>query len=443
MQIKCQIEVLHNFLASAIDFAEAAIGFNEFEATGSESAQAILFLAKSTFSRVLLVYCTTKDKEYIKHIVQGNVRCLVASTNHPGKAAIQLYDPPIIIRVSEAQPSELYFFLMNVELAMIGDPLESRNVLSYILLDQTQHVSPTNKMIVLSRQDYRFVLEFPTTLKSLTLFDCGLSCVDSRIATLKSIVELNLSSNNIQDVSEALSCLNHLLVLDLSRNELEHLPSSAFLQNSKLTALDLSHNKLKELPNSICNLVELCHLNISFNRLRCLPRRIHQLRCLRTLQAEHNKLLYLPVSFLTLPRYCYIDTYGNDFLDMYNLALYYIGNNIYNNRVFSLQQLCGRVIRKENLFYNNIEVLPYPLICYLNNALPCQCQSYCFEDKVIYFPFDVMVHWRYLITTTKSIQCRYLKRRISFEAGLCSSKCLILWTRYFRRLGFSANNMLF
>ena len=204
---------------------------------------------------------------------------------------------------------------------MKGDPLDSRNVPSYILNDQAWCVSPSERMIVLSRQDYLLVLGFPTTLKSLTLSHCVLSSIDSRIATLKSLVELNLSSNNIQDVSSFL-CLNQLLVLDLSRNELEHLPSSASLQNSNLITLNLSHNKLKELPNSICNLVGLCHLNISFNFRRCLPGHIYQLSDLSTLQDEHNKLLYLPVSFLTLPRYCYIDTHGNDFLSMYNSALY-------------------------------------------------------------------------------------------------------------------------
>ena len=383
MRIKCQIEVLNNSYV-AKNFGATA---NEFNSTGSRSTQAILFLTESTLNgRILLVYCTVKDKQEIKHELRGNVKNFVTSYTHSGKAAIQLHDPLITICVSEAQPSELKLLLKSIELVLKGNPLKSRDVLSYILPSQARHVSPTNKMIVLSRQDYRFALEFPTTLKSLILSHCGLSRIDSRIATLKSLVELNLSSNNIQDVSEALSGLNQLLVLDLSRNEIEHLPSSAFLQNSKLTILDLSHNKLKELPNSICNLMGLCYLNISFNRLRRLPADIRQLRSLRTLRTNDNKLKYFPMFMSHLPAISSIDFYGNDFVSVHKSVKYKRTLvNIYKNQILSLQQLCGRVIRNKNLFYNNIDVVPYPLIRYLNHAVPCLCQSYCFEENVRYF----------------------------------------------------------
>ena len=423
MRIKCQIRVITNN------------DIKKCVATGSQSAEAILFLAKSTFGVVLLVYCTAKDKQEIKHKVMGNVKHFARRYFHQGKTAIQLCNPPITIFVSDAQPSELKLLLKTVKLAMRGYPLESKDILSYILPPQTQHVSSTYKMIVLSRQDYRFVFGFPTTLKSLTLSHCGLSCIDSRIATLKSLVELNLSSNNIQEISEALSGLNQLLVLDLSRNEIEHLPSFAFLQNSKLTILDLSHNKLKELPNSICDLVGLCHLNISFNRLRCLPRHIHQLRCLRALQANQNNLFYLPVSFLRLPPVCYryIDSDGIDFSRSYNAVLNKkFWNIIYNNKVLSLKQLCGKVIRNKNLFYD-IDVLPYPLLRYLNNALPCQCQSYCFEDNVTYLHINMIMQHHY--ETKTSVQVGYISKYISFEVGLCSSKCLTLWQRYLPMFG--------
>ena len=91
MRIKHQIKMLNSFGASSVDFAECVIGFDALasksEAPGKRSAQAILFLAKLIYSGIVLVYCTVKDKEDIKYIVQGNVRFLRNKINPPKKSS--------------------------------------------------------------------------------------------------------------------------------------------------------------------------------------------------------------------------------------------------------------------------------------------------------------------------------------------------------------------
>ena len=421
MRIKCQIRVINN--------NNTAKGLC---AAGGKNAQATLFVAKTTNGSVLLVYCTARDKQGIKHRVKDNVVCIFGRYIHEGKATIQLKDPPINICVSHAQPSELKILLMAVKLANKGDSLGDKGILSSLVPARTKNVkSPTTKMIVLSRQDYPFALGFPTTLKNLTVSQCDLSSIDSRIIALKTLVELNLSSNNIQVLPETLSSLSNLLILDLSNNEIERMPTSTFLEDSKLTTLNLSHNKLKGLPNSICMLKKLWHLNVSHNCIRCLPRHIHQLRCLRTLKAAHNNLLFLPVSILQLQLLSSIDIFNNDFSSFHNSAVYKkVKNNICKEQILSLQHLCGQVVKNEKVVYNTIDYIPYPLIHFLNSALQCQCRSYCFEENIQFIASSALI----VLCPSATSVCMSGSSYVYFQVGVCSTKCLNLWKRYLRSI---------
>ena len=423
MKVKCKIKVMVNSSSSA------AAGCDESSSKGA--VDATLFVSKMADDNVFLVYCTAKDKQGIKYKVKDNVERIVKKYNHEGRATIQLKDPPITICVYHSQPPELKTLLTAVKLASKGDSLESGGFLSAMPCARTEHVeSPNTKMTVLSQQDYPFVLGFPTTLTSLTISHCGLFSIDSQIATLKSLVELNLSSNNLQQVSETFSSLNQLLSLDLSGNEIERLQSSVFLQNFKLNSLNLSYNKLKGLPNSIGRLENLRYLNISHNRIKSLPRHINQLCSLEVLQTSHNNLLFLPISILRLPMISSIDFSKNPFGNFRRSGLYKRFN--FDVQDLNLQRLCGKVIRNKKIFYNNVDIMPYPLICYLNSALPCMCKTYCFDDNVYFIPGPAVIT---INPTAADMPMRdYVLNDIYLEAGVCSTNCLTLWKRH---LGFS------
>jgi hypothetical protein len=107
---------------------------------------------------------------------------------------------------------------------------------------------------------------------------------------------LDLSFNRIIEIPVELPMrLPHLNYLNISHNQLTHLPESfGFLFH--LQSVILCYNNLKELPNSFTHLVKLQKLDISHNYLRVLPETIGQMESLKKLNVSHNKLKELPAS---------------------------------------------------------------------------------------------------------------------------------------------------
>lgn len=77
----------------------------------------------------------------------------------------------------------------------------------------------------------------------------------------------------------AISELRSLLELDLSSNKLRHLPAS-FGGIPVITTLNLSHNDFHELPTSVCALQTLRTLRLSHNAIKKLPLQISGLKVL-------------------------------------------------------------------------------------------------------------------------------------------------------------------
>ncbi|XP_038199632.1 leucine-rich repeat serine/threonine-protein kinase 2 [Arvicola amphibius] len=118
-----------------------------------------------------------------------------------------------------------------------------------------------------------------------------------------SITSLKLSQNSFTCVPEAIFILPHLRSLDMSHNNIEHLPGPAhwtslnirelFFSHNQISILDLSekphvwsrveklhlsHNKLKEIPPEIGCLENLTSLDVSYNvELRSFPNEMGKL----------------------------------------------------------------------------------------------------------------------------------------------------------------------
>ncbi|XP_071683876.1 probable disease resistance protein At1g15890 [Lolium perenne] len=87
-----------------------------------------------------------------------------------------------------------------------------------------------------------------------------------------------------------------LRVLCLRENMLDETVIGGVLVNcAKLTYLDLRNNKLKGIPESLCRLVELIHLNLSFNEgIQEVPHSFENLIKLKFLYLQGNAIKIIP-----------------------------------------------------------------------------------------------------------------------------------------------------
>ncbi|NWX42391.1 MFHA1 protein, partial [Steatornis caripensis] len=114
----------------------------------------------------------------------------------------------------------------------------------------------------------------------------------------------------------ALRHLGRLAELDLSHNRLRGLGDGGALAGLRgLRKLSLSHNELGAegpgLPPHLAELGRLEELDLSFNRLCCLPEGLGRLRHLRALDVDHNLLPSFPTALLDLAALEELDCSGN------------------------------------------------------------------------------------------------------------------------------------
>ncbi|XP_038675571.1 protein flightless-1 homolog [Scyliorhinus canicula] len=174
------------------------------------------------------------------------------------------------------------------------------------------------------RNTQRTQSNLPTSLEGLSsLLDVDISCNDlSRVPeclyTLSSLRRLNLSTNQISELSLCIDQWTQLEMLNLSRNQLTSLPS-AICKLVKLKKLYLNSNKLdfdgipsgigklagleefmaannnlELVPESLCRCGKLKKLVLNKNRLVTLPEAIHFLTDLEVLDVRENPNLVMP-----------------------------------------------------------------------------------------------------------------------------------------------------
>lgn len=115
---------------------------------------------------------------------------------------------------------------------------------------------------------------------------------------------MSLSQNSISDLQMSdISFLSELRVLRLSHNRIRRLDFGVFLLNRDLEYLDVSHNQLQNI--SCCPMVNLKHLDLSFNDFEVLPvykefGNLRKLSFLGLSAAKFRQLDLLPISHLHL-----------------------------------------------------------------------------------------------------------------------------------------------
>ncbi|GFR43459.1 hypothetical protein Agub_g4542 [Astrephomene gubernaculifera] len=120
------------------------------------------------------------------------------------------------------------------------------------------------------------------------------------ITGLPNLVRLDISGCGIEFLPRGLSRLSNLQVLLAPRNRLISIPAELGQLSRSLVQLDLGTNQLVEVPSSLCQLTNLRTLNLMANQLEQLPANFGRLRNLRLLGLKSNKLSSLPASFSQL-----------------------------------------------------------------------------------------------------------------------------------------------
>ena len=131
--------------------------------------------------------------------------------------------------------------------------------------------------------------------KVLRIASHALVKVPQSVFQLVGLVELDLSSNSISELSSQIKCLHGLQILKLSWNSLIALPDE-LCSLGNLQVLAVEFNKLTYLPQNIGKLTKLRTVLANDNKITHIPESISQLKELSELNLQYNSLGILPNS---------------------------------------------------------------------------------------------------------------------------------------------------
>ncbi|CAF3413854.1 unnamed protein product [Rotaria sp. Silwood1] len=155
------------------------------------------------------------------------------------------------------------------------------------------------------------ILRYTRTLEELLLDANQLQDLPKGVYRLTQLRRLTFSDNEIQYISPEIGQLVNLEELDCSRNDIAEIPDNIRHCRS-LQRLDCSGNPLaNNLPAGIIHLRQLIQLTLNDVSLAELPREIGSLSNLRVLEVRENLLKILPDSLVQLPKLESLDLGSN------------------------------------------------------------------------------------------------------------------------------------
>lgn len=197
--------------------------------------------------------------------------------------------------------------------------------------------------------------------KNPTLIEDQLKLSLNLFEQLKGLVfSLDLKQQNLTFIPLHLKSLEHLEELNLSCNNLIDI---SILRNiTNLKNLNLSNNKIIDI-SIICHLTSLEVLNVSNNFITTIPEDFKNLKFLESLIIDNNKLKKIPANLYYLPYLHNISAQNNEITktqdDLAGIQTKKIKgfNNIFNSKYLTLN-LCHNTIVKvpNSLYYSKIRL---------------------------------------------------------------------------------------
>ncbi|KAG8190923.1 hypothetical protein JTE90_014403, partial [Oedothorax gibbosus] len=236
---------------------------------------------------VFLILCTHKNPRGAKYKIYNNVDKLFTKFINDGKATLRFKEPPHDLIISKADPLQLKGFLHGVGLTIVGQGT------GRIRLSETPTKvdRPKQKLAIMQRSDLPGKKGFPESLTWLQIQSCKLKKIDLGVLKLVHLEVLDLAHNSLKELPLGLSQLK-LKELILHHNELTSFPPqlATGILGQNVQVLDLSFNNIAELSPYFCLMRKVSVLSLKNNRLSKLPRNFHSLESLRMFSASHNEL---------------------------------------------------------------------------------------------------------------------------------------------------------
>lgn len=119
--------------------------------------------------------------------------------------------------------------------------------------------------------------------------------ISDKIASLTLLKEINLSHNSLRKIDRAMGKCIRLRKIDVSNNYLVSIPVEILSKCKMLDSLHLQNNKLRDLPNEICDLNALEIVDVRNNNLEALPTKLHSIQCLKQILCQgNNEMTMIP-----------------------------------------------------------------------------------------------------------------------------------------------------
>ncbi|XP_040567192.1 uncharacterized protein [Lepeophtheirus salmonis] len=261
--------------------------------------------------------------------------------------------------------------------------LAYNNLLEYL----PQSIFKLENLMVLDVSN-NYLTDLPnsiTSLLNLSSLNLKNNCLTvnsfpKNLNDLKSLRDLNLSANRLEEIPHQIYELKNLRNLSLGGNSVIEL-SKDIGELVRLRFLYLGGNLITELPKEISKLRHLHALILCSNSLSFLPDGICSLSKLESLQLHSNKLTTLPIGLIKLKGLKELSLRDNPLINRFVNEMDY--------QPSSLLELSARIVKTHVVHYGNQD-LPRSLIEFLGTYSCClnpSCKGVYFESRVEHVKF--------------------------------------------------------
>lgn len=171
-------------------------------------------------------------------------------------------------------------FLRNDESAVVAYSKFQEEFFLLRVLISTDDFTPLPK--------YR-AFSFVAESTRLFMFGNKLRQISPIISCLDKLVEVHFSGNEVVDLPKNMKQLVQLQHLHLSKNRLQFFPEVLAQLGPNLLTLTLAWNSIQNIPDTVCSFTRIEELNLSYNMISAVSR-VGQLHTLKTLHLANNNL---------------------------------------------------------------------------------------------------------------------------------------------------------